>query len=173
MGASKVLHVVAGERDLEVDLGECRIKHSNLIKEIVTLTCGRGDNLILAVLKLIEAGIPATSLAAYPCGPSGPLGEIAMYAPKPCSKLPLNGAVKIYCGSSDVCALLGGTFVGSIASRLRFTKLKDAWVLEFIAEKESSIDLGLIERVNKEELRAVMVSPIRVPPLYINLPDIH
>ena len=36
--------------------------------------------------------------------------------------------------------------------------------------KGGSIDLGLIERVNKEGLRAVMVSPIRVPPLYINLP---
>jgi hypothetical protein len=162
----KILHVIVGRLDLKVDFKECMVGYSGLMEGIVTLAC-ESDRLILAALRLIESGVPATVPASYPCGPGGPLGEVVMHAPAPCNRLPVKGVVRVYCSDPGVCGQLGRAILNTAAPGLRFAKAGNAWILEAKIERGGYLDLSLLERINRKSLEAIIVSPVRIPPLDI------
>lgn len=164
---AKTVHLIVDREGLNVNVEKCTLKSSPLISRVVTLTCS-DDTLILAVLKLVESGVPATVLASYPCGPAGPLGEVINLAPAPCASVPIKGTFEAYCSDPHVCRQLTWVVFRARARKLEFTRVGNVWMVRAKIAEEGYLDLKTLKRVNSRSLKAIILNPIRVPPLVID-----
>lgn len=164
------MHIRGEQLSFSIELGECTIFSSKLSNDVITLVCNDRQSLIYAVLTLIESGLPASAVASYPCGPSGYLGEVIMHFPERCVKYPANGSMLVYCSSFEVCQDIAHELAESMASYIKFMKIINEKVALYADMAEGKlINLSIFERINSRGLQAIMIKPIRVPPLKINL----
>lgn len=157
----KTLHVATGRPSINVK--GCVASSSQLVGGVTTITCD-DEMLAIAVLSLVESGVPASTPASYTCGPGGPLGEVVNLAPSPCSRTPLTGDLLAYCSDPELCSRLAREALAG-AKRLRLARLGNAWVLEAKIDRGGYIDLGWLEEANRSSLKTVLVKPERIPPL--------
>lgn len=163
----KKLYVAVRHSELKVHIEGCVTGYSPLAGGVITLAC-KDDKFIIGVLRLIESGVPATALASYPCGPSGPLGEVINLVPTPCRGIPLGGALKAYCLNLNACNQLIRKVLEAKARRLRLAKTNSIWLLEAEIQPKGYLNLRALDEINRKSLETYIIEPVKIPPIIID-----
>lgn len=159
---SRSLYIISNKiKTNKLEIKECVITAS---KGLITLNCKDSDP-TLAVLSLIERGVPATAVSAWTCGPQGKLAEIYRTNPNPCHGTA--SYATIVCDQPSYCIKI----IEYLKENLKYAKMKknkqQSCCFLKIKFKINFPVIKLAEIIEATNGECIMLKPLKIPPLPI------